>query len=534
MKPLFSRENGSKRSSAAAKDAEIDVRFPDIPRGDERILLADNKVRLIQWDKEVLEQSLAETSGRPWTDRFNSLSSRHKDQKRRYPMPIDEKDKGHLLVVDDEPEVPRSIRRLFRKTYAVHTAASAGEALKIMETEPVDVVLSDQRMPETTGVELLGEIRRRFPLALRLIITAYTDIDSVIAAVNDAHIFRYIKKPWDPERLTAAVNDAFRVHDELVRRRDLLENLQERFGDLEVRVTEKTEKLLSANEALKAVYEERDALIRSLEEEIRTRKAMEARLRQAQKLEAIGTLAGGIAHDFNNLLYPIIGFTEMAMDDLPPGSPVRENLDEVLTAADRAANLVRQILHFSRQRSARPSPVDAAPILEDVLALIRADGVPNIQVEREIDPDCGPVMTDPDHLRLVFMNLCNNALQAMGKAGGTLAAACRETEFAPDDPRPPDLAPGRYLRIVVSDTGPGIGEEIMEKIFDPYFTTRSLEGCSGLGLSVALGIIQKTGGAIEVAGGSGEGVAFRVYLPLAAEGRPASPDRAVSPFPRRK
>ena len=317
-------------------------------------------------------------------------------------MQSDAKDKGHLLVVDDEPEVLRSIRRLFRKTYAVQTAASAGEAMGIMETEPVDVVLSDQRMPETSGVELLGEIRRRFPLVLRLIITAYTDIDSVIAAVNDAHIFRYIKKPWDPEQLAAAVDDAFRVHDELVRQRDLLENLQERFGDLEVRVTEKTEKLLSANEALKAVYQERDALIRSLEEEIRTRKAMEARLRQAQKLEAIGTLAGGIAHDFNNLLYPIIGFTEMAMDDLPPGSPVKENLDEVLTAADRAANLVRQILHFSRQRSARPSPVDAARILEDVLALIRADGIPNIRIAREFEPDCGPVMTDPDHLHLVF------------------------------------------------------------------------------------------------------------------------------------
>ncbi len=449
-------------------------------------------------------------------------------------MTTEEKEKGHLLVVDDEPEVQRSIRRLFRKTYAVHTAGSAEEALGIMEADPVDVVLSDQRMPGTTGVELLSEIRQRFPLVLRLIITAYTDIDSVIAAVNDAHIFRYIKKPWDPDQLTAAVDEAFRFHDELVRQRDLLENLQERFGNLEIRVTEKTEKLLSANEALKAVYEERDALIRSLEEEIRTRKGMEARLRQAQKLEAIGTLAGGIAHDFNNLLYPIIGFTEMALDDLPPGSPVKENLGEVLTASERAANLVRQILHFSRQRGGKLAPVDATPVLEDVLALIRTDGNTNIRVVKEIDPVCGAVLTDPDHLHLVVMNLCTNALQAMGKAGGTLAVSCRETEFGSDDPRPADLAPGRYLCIAVGDTGPGIEADILEKIFDPYFTTRSLEGGAGLGLSVALGIVQKTGGAIEATNSPDGGAVFRVYLPLAGEDRPAAPPRPASPFPRRK
>jgi len=166
-----------------------------------------------------------------------------------------DQEKGHLLVVDDEPEVLRSIRRLFRKQCTVHTAVSAEEALEIAEKTPVSVILSDQRMPGTTGVELLSEIRRRFPLVVRLIITAYTDIDSVIAAINDAHIFRYIKKPWDPERLALAVEEAFQFHAELARQCAPMEHLQDQFQNLQVRVTEKTERLLAANEALKAVYE---------------------------------------------------------------------------------------------------------------------------------------------------------------------------------------------------------------------------------------------------------------------------------------
>lgn len=446
-------------------------------------------------------------------------------------MQSDENQKGHLLVVDDEAEVLQSIRRLFRKTYTVHTAETAEAALTLAAEAPVNVILSDQRMPGTTGVELLSVIRQRYPLMVRLIITAYTDIEAVIAAINDAHIFRYIKKPWDPDQLIAAVDDAFRFHDELARQCDLMENLQARFQNMEVRVAEKTDRLLAANEALKAVYEERDALIRSLEEEIETRKGMEAQLRQIRKQEAIGTLAGGIAHDFNNLLYPIIGFTEMALDDLPAGSPSRYNLEEVLTAADRAANLVRQILHFSRQRENKLAPTAIPPILEEVLGLIRTDRAPSIEIRKEIDPDCGPVLARPDRLKQVIMNLCTNALQAMADTGGTLTMTVRAASLPEASPPPSGLEPGRYVKLTVADTGAGIGPDLLERIFDPYFTTWSLEGCSGLGLSVALGIVQKSGGTIEVISRPGAGAAFHVYLPQPDSDHPEPSRDLAGPFP---
>lgn len=443
-----------------------------------------------------------------------------------------EKINGNLLVVDDEPEVLRSIRRLFRKRYGVYTAGSAQEALDIAAQTPVNVILTDQRMPGTTGVELLEEIKRRHPLMVRLIITAYTDIDSVISAINEANIFRYIKKPWDPEKLTAAIEDAFRFHAELVSQNGFMGNFQERFRHMDVRIAEKTDKLLAANETLKAVYEERDALIKSLEAEIQTRKAMEARLRQIEKQEAIGTLVGGMAHDFNNLLYPIIGFTEMAMDDLPANSAARENLEETLIAAERAANLVRQILHFSHQRGNSFVPVDIASTIKDVLELIRAGKPRRIDIQTDIDPECGPVMADPSQLKQVMMNLCANAIQSMGESGGTLKISAGKAVFEPDAPPLHSLPADGCACITVADTGPGVDPAIMEKIFDPYFTTRSIEGNSGLGLAVALGIVRKTGGTIEAESRPGQGAAFHVYLPLKNEAGSEPKRPPFTPFYR--
>ncbi|MEI6259217.1 MAG: PAS domain S-box protein [Deltaproteobacteria bacterium] len=242
---------------------------------------------------------------------------------------------------------------------------------------------------------------------------------------------------------------------------------------------------------------------------------LEAQLRHAQKMESIGFLAGGIAHDLNNILFPISGLSEMLLDDIPSGNPEHKSIEQIYKSAQRGSDLVKQILAFSRQSKPQKLPIKIQSILKEVLRLVRSTIPMNIEITSHIKPDCGMVSADPTQVHQIAMNLITNAYHAVERNGGTIDIELKETG-------PPDvtseysirLLAGGYACIIVSDTGTGIDKTLMDKIFDPYFTTKELGKGTGLGLSVVYGIVKEHGGDIQVYSEVGKGTAFHVYLPL--------------------
>jgi len=243
------------------------------------------------------------------------------------------------------------------------------------------------------------------------------------------------------------------------------------------------------------------------------KKALGRQLRQAQKMEAVGTLAGGIAHDFNNILSAVIGFTEMAMEDAPPHTDLSHNMEQVLQAGLRAKHLVQQILAFSRQSEHEMKPVQLDRIIQEACELLRASLPTTIDIHTDIQTDAF-TMGDPTQMHQVLMNLGTNAGHAMRDRGGRLSIVLQEaTADEIQATRLPGMTAEAYLQLVVQDTGHGIPGNIMDRIFDPFFTTKEHTEGTGMGLSVAHGIIKSHGGSIDVESQPGQGTTFRIYLP---------------------
>jgi PAS domain S-box-containing protein len=252
----------------------------------------------------------------------------------------------------------------------------------------------------------------------------------------------------------------------------------------------------------------------SVHRDVTREREFERRQQQNQRLEAIGVLAGGIAHDFNNLLTPIIGYTELSLSKLPPDSPVRDDLEQVLLAAKRATDLVRQILAFSSQQQYERKPISVGLAVKEVLKLLRATLPATIEIKQKIDDSAGTVVIDPTEIQQVIMNLCTNAYQAMPE-GGVLTVELKEMTIERDViGLIPDLPPGKYLKLSVSDTGCGIPRDIIDKIFEPYFTTKGEGRGTGLGLFTTYSIVRSCGGSITVYSEPGKGTVFHVYLPV--------------------
>ena len=244
------------------------------------------------------------------------------------------------------------------------------------------------------------------------------------------------------------------------------------------------------------------------------RKELEGQLRQAQKMEAIGTLAGGIAHDFNNILFTIVGFTDLSLHDTSDGE-TRWNLTQVLNACDRAKNLVNQILAFSRQEAPERRPVDIVPVAKDAMKFLRSTIPSTVELKQRITGDSLTVLSDPTTIHQVLINLGTNAAHAMRTTGGVMEVCLESVEIPRDmgSNVPADLKPGPYIRMTVRDTGVGIDPAIMNRIFDPFFTTKPQGEGTGLGLSVVYGIVKSHGGSIAIESEVGRGSTFHVYLP---------------------
>jgi signal transduction histidine kinase/ActR/RegA family two-component response regulator len=242
------------------------------------------------------------------------------------------------------------------------------------------------------------------------------------------------------------------------------------------------------------------------------RERLEGQLRQAQKLEAIGTLAGGIAHDFNNILAAILGYGEMALKDAAEGSAQRRHIDAAMSAGMRAKSLVERILAFSRSGMGERVPVHVKSVVAEALDVVAASLPAGITLERELDCGDAGVLGDPTQVHQVVMNLCANAVQAM-KSSGTLTVKLAQVEL--HEPRCLTSVPcdGNYIALSVRDTGSGIPPQLLERIFDPFFTTKEIGVGTGLGLSLVHGIVADLGGGICVDSRVGEGSTFNVYLP---------------------
>ncbi|MGD8252312.1 MAG: response regulator [Desulfobacterales bacterium] len=264
----------------------------------------------------------------------------------------------------------------------------------------------------------------------------------------------------------------------------------------------------------------------SVQRDMTQESELKRQLRQAQKMEAIGSLAGGIAHDFNNILVPIIGHAEIGLLEAPDQSQLQKSLKEIIRAASRAKDLVSQILAFSRQSEIEFRPTQIHIVAREAIRLLRASIPPSVDIVSNISKTCGPVMGDPSQIHQVIMNLATNAYHAMADGGGTMTIDLEEVTFGDTPPEDGHGMPqGTYACLSVEDTGCGVDKTMIDKIFDPYFTTKPQGEGTGLGLSVVHGIVTRHTGRVFINSTLGRGSRFSVYLPCIDQpGRTAASD----------
>lgn len=294
------------------------------------------------------------------------------------------------------------------------------------------------------------------------------------------------------------ISDRKKAERELREHRDHLEELVRRRT---AEITAKHQHLLEEVERRQQAEAEKEKL--------------EAALRQTHKMEALGTLAAGIAHDFNNILTAVIGYTEVTQRELSDNPRLYGNLEHVIKAGRRARDLIKHILTFSRKKENKFLPVRIDEVLREALRLLKASVKPEIEIREVIAPECGVVMADATQVHQIIMNLCTNALQAMKETGGTLEVRLEEAVLPRKRPEVVPAPLEKFVRLVVADTGVGIDQANLAKIFDPYFTTKKPGEGTGMGLAVVHGIVASHGGEISVASRPGEGSTFTVLFPEA-------------------
>ncbi|MBC2711266.1 MAG: response regulator [Desulfosarcina sp.] len=374
-----------------------------------------------------------------------------------------------ILICDDEPLMTESIKAILGAgNYRVQTTNSSRHALTLIHAESPDVVILDVMMPEMTGFEVLDAVDRERCDTTFIIVTGEASVDSAIEAIRKG-AGDYLRKPFEPDEL-------------IIRVENVLKQRQMKHDHMCVQAE---------------------------------KRQLKNQLRQSQKMEAIGTLAGGIAHDFNNVLSIILGNTELALADMPDEHTARNNLERILTASLRAREMIQQLLSFSRKEESGRKPIRLNSVIAESLKLMRASLPTDVSIERNIcETECTTI-ADATQIHQIMLNLCTNAAHAMEPNGGVLTIQLEPVTL--DDATAADingLAPGNYARLVVADTGRGIEKDIIDRIFDPYFTTKETGKGTGMGLSVVHGIIKGNGGAIRAFSHPGQFTEFHLYLPV--------------------
>lgn len=493
--------------------------------------------------------------------------------------------KQQVLLVDDEPQILVALEDLLRDQFVVFTAQSGRAALELMDKkDDIAVVVTDQRMPQMQGDELVSRLQDQH-LAQRILVTGYADLGAVVRAVNEGQIFAYVTKPWNEDDLRLKVSKAaeqFRLSRQLASEKRLLDDLMNnspdgiyfKDGDLRfIRVNKTiadwfetdvndlvgkklTDVMSSASEA-KSIEEEEQASLRDnrplldlvrqttiahsvrwfsetkapvhglddtapgligISRDITRQRDLEQQLLQSQKMEAMGKLAGGVAHDFNNLLVVIQGYGELLHDELSPEDELRDHVVQQLKAVDRAASLTKQLLTFSRNGPSRTTILDVNAALTDLVQMLRRLIPDNVDLVLDLSPDRKTVQVDATRFEQVLINLVINARDAMPQ-GGQIAI---KTELVqPTKKSAVELPP--WVRISVKDTGSGISPEILDRIFEPFFSTKEIGKGTGLGLSTVYGIVRQLGGDIFVESELGKGTCFSVEIPSSNGARSSAP-----------
>ncbi len=379
-----------------------------------------------------------------------------------------------ILYVDDEPFALETLRAQFKEDFTIHVAQDGEEALRLLSENEIAVVLTDQRMPRLSGVELLKRVKEQRPDTVRMLITAYTDMDVVIEAINEGNVYRYITKPYNEDDLRNTIRQGIETYY-LMRERARLEA-----------------------------------------EKIETAK----RMASANRLSAVGTLAAGMAHEINNPLTAVSAFLQMLPQKYREDRKDKEYWEQfyrrVCEELERIQHLITRMLRYSRftgQDEYNLEETDLNELLEDMIALLVPEAKKRQDIfKKNLNPNLPIGWMDRERMKQVFMNLLLNAIQATDR--GTITVRSSLTSRRNDH---------AVLEVAISDTGRGIAKEHLQKLFDPFFTTKHHEG-SGLGLLTCHQIVEAHRGFIDVESEPGKGATFIVRLPL----DPQEHDRRIS------
>ncbi len=395
--------------------------------------------------------------------------------------------KGDILIVDDMPDnLDMLTHMLIQRGFRVRPALSGRLALKAVQVMLPDLILLDIMMPDMDGYEICRQLKANeqtsdIPI---LFISALNEETDKVNAFEAGGV-DYITKPFHIDEVIARVETHV-----------TLRNMQKQLQEQNIRLQ-------------KEMAERKRA-----EEE---RRQMETRLRQSQRLEALGTLAGGIAHDFNNILSSMLGYIEMLLIEKSEEDEERRYLERVYRIGERAADLVEQILMFSRSQEQQLTATDIVPFIEETLMMLRSTIPAYVDIRHHIQPDCRPVLADVTQISQVLVNLCINASHAMGENGGILDVGLEEVDYDEEKEYILGLTPGIYLKLTVRDTGCGMTPAAQEHIFEPFFSTKEPGQGTGLGLSVVHGIVKGHQGVITVESQPGKGTVFQIFFPVFAE-----------------
>lgn len=434
-----------------------------------------------------------------------------------------------ILSVDDKAENLYMIEALLRgHGYEVDSASDGTEALRLAHSGKYDLIVSDILMPRMDGFQLCRELKRDPRLAgipLVFYTATYTDPRDAAFALS-LGAAKFLIKPMEPDQFVKALQETLAAsagaqrpasaeapEDEAIYLKEynarLISKLEKKMLDLD-----------ASNRALREDIAER-------ERQSAERAKLERQLRQAQKLEAIGTLAGGIAHDFNNILGAIVGFAELGEQESEAGGVEQKLFGEIMRAATRGRGLTQQIMAFSSQADPSREPLRLEAAITEAINLTRPLLPEQVEVRTEIAPGVASVFGNATQMHQILANLIQNAGHAIGQRPGVITIKlgnCRVDE--PFAQAHPGLSCGRYVRLSVGDDGAGMDEKTVDRIFDPFFTTRSFGEGTGLGLSVVHGIIKACDGAITVQSQPGHGSTFDIYLPAHESESAAMPDVA--------
>ncbi len=374
----------------------------------------------------------------------------------------------HILLVEDEDDHVELIARSFEalNLHPPQLARTIQEARQAINVSVPDLMIVDLTLPDGKGIELLPATKDDavFPI---IILSGRGDEAIAVESIKRGALDYVVKSNESFATIPKLIEHALREWDLILDHKRMMHALQE----------------------------------------------SERRLRQAKKMEALGTLAGGIAHDFNNILSAILGYTQLACIKAQANKALQDDLSQIQQAGDRAKHLVQQILAFGRQSIDKRQPAGLRGIITEILQLLRPTLPATIEVQTHLFVAKDTALVDSSQIHQVLVNLCANAENGMRETGGILKIGLQETYIEqPFAAQHPPLQTGNHLAITISDTGPGIPLEILDRIFDPFFTTKDTGEGTGLGLSVAHGIITQHEGAITVSSQIGQGATFTVYL----------------------